>query len=596
MKRLARVALVTALALFEVLMLALGLMAWNSPAAQFGWNVGTDGVTITNVEPNSGAAEAGVAVGDRIVYEKMPILGRIDALLNEGVYPGAAITFPIVHKGIERVVTVESKPFPNVAAAALVAYELATFSIGFVGLALVLLRPSRMTWGLAMVAPVLFIPEPVYLWAERAPPAQGLTIHLAISLAYAMQLTGLMLFASRFPTDRPKGVALVVDRLAVPCGAIAMAIYFYVNWAVYAASAPPPHWTLWLQDYGTTIFLCIATVIALVSNYAVAARADRSRLMPVIVSFALLMATTLVQQFVTQVSSNAAVDAFWNLAVAASVTLLATAIAYGVVKHRVIDVSFIVSRTLVYTVLTVSVVAIFALIEYLFGKLLERSSLATVIEIGAAVAIGVSLNYVHGWLDRSIDVVLFRRRHLAEKRMERASETLPHASSESFVNEMLVAEPVDALDLASAAVFRCNGGAFRREAAAGWSEAHAAELDENDHLVVRLRAELQPLALSGLRWPRLDLPNGVAQPLYAVPVASGHRLAAIALYGGHTGGEDLDPDERRSLRGLAAGAALAYDHLTAEALHKTVAELRGENDALRRSQDVLVERVLKHLE
>ncbi|MBV8434235.1 MAG: hypothetical protein JO029_08150, partial [Candidatus Eremiobacteraeota bacterium] len=116
MKRLTRVALVTALALFEVLMLALGLMAWNSPAAQFGWNVGTDGVTITNVEPNSGAAEAGVAVGDRIVYEKMPILGRIDALLNEGVYPGAAITFPIVHKGTERVVTVASKPFPNVAA------------------------------------------------------------------------------------------------------------------------------------------------------------------------------------------------------------------------------------------------------------------------------------------------------------------------------------------------------------------------------------------------------------------------------------------------------------------------------------------------
>jgi hypothetical protein len=591
-----RVTVVAAFGLFMLWMLVLGVMAFGQPAAQLGWNLGTDGVTVTNVEPNSPAQKAGIVVGDRIVYDKMPILGRIDTVLNESIYPGAAITFPIVHNGVERTVTVQSKVMPNLTAGALAAYELATLSIGVVGLALVLLRPSRMTWGLALVAPVLFVPEPVYWWIDHAPPQWGLAAHLAISFGYAIQLTGLMFFASRFPSDRPQGAARIVDRLAIPCGIIAFAIYGYVDWSVFEASAPPPHWMLWLQDYGTTIFLCVATVVALFSNYAVAARADRSRLIPVMVSFALLMVTTLVQQLVSQASSNAALDAFWNFSVAMSVALLAASIAYGVVRHRVIDVSFIVSRTLVYTILTVSIVAIFALIEYLFGKLLERGELAQVLEVGAAVVIGVSMNYVHAWLDRTIDVVLFRRRHQAEVRLERASESLPHASSESYVNEILVGEPVDALDLASAALFRSEGAVFRREAAAGWSDRNAGELDEDDHLVVRLRSELQPIALSELRWPRPDLPNGIAQPLYAVPIASGHHLAAIALYGGHTGGEDLDPDERRSLRGLAAGAALAYDHLAAEMLHKTVDELRGENEALRRSQDVLVEKLLKRLE
>jgi len=112
---------------------------------------------------------------------------------------------------------------------------------------------------------------------------------------------------------------------------------------------------------------------------------------------------------------------------------------------------------------------------------------------------------------------------------------------------------------------------------------------------VRLRAEREPVDISDLRWPRADLPAGTQQPLYAVPIAIGNRVEAIALYGGHSGGEDLDPDERRSLRGLAGGAALAYDHLLAQSLRRSLEKLRTENASLQHVERTLSDIIKQRL-
>lgn len=590
-----RVTAVFVIGIFEVACVVVTLMTWNTPGAEFGWNLGSDGVTVINVERNLPAAKAGIAPGDKIAYAAMPVLGRIDTLMAESVYPGAKISFRILRNGVGRQVTMRAESFPSSAAIAYVAYALGGLALGLVGLALVGFRPSAMTWGFAAVAPPLIIPEALYLWSQQATFEQSFVFHIALSVLYALQLLGVLVFASRFPADAPAGFAKVVSRIAVPISAVALAIYCYFDYAVFVSPVPPQHWILLLNDYGADVLGAILALAAMFSNYAAEQRANRSRLIPVIAAFVLLNVSVVVEQVVGEVSSSPGIVVASNFLFAGSAVLLAAAIAYGVVRHRVIDVNFIISRTIVYTILTVFVVAVFSFIEYIFGKVLEHQGVATFLEMAAAIGLGLSLNVVHGKVDGLIDRTIFRKRHLAEKRLEAASKTLSHASSTSFVDEMLVAEPVDAFELASAAVFRLNGTAYKRENAAGWSAVDTIELDENDHLVARLRAELQPVGISDLRWPREDLPKGLGQPLYAVPIASGHKLAAFALYGGHTGGEDLDPDERRTLRGLAAGAALAYDHLAAEALNKTIEELRGENEALRRSQEVLAEKILKRL-
>ena len=231
------------------------------------------------------------------------------------------------------------------------------------------------------------------------------------------------------------------------------------------------------------------------------------------------------------------------------------------------------------------------MIEYFVGKLLERGGLALVLEIVAAAAIGLSMNALHNRLDAIIDVVLFRRRHLAEARVKQAAALLPHATSKAFVDETVVNEPMEAFDLASAAIFVLDADAsgYTRKAAAGWSDATATRLAADDRLVVRFRAERQALDLADAQWQRNDLPAGAQQPLYAVPVTLGAHVEAIAFYGGHTGGEDLDPDERHYLRRLAGGAALAYDHLAVQDLRAQLEEAAVEIASLRRVERRLTE-------
>ena len=595
MSKALSILVIALLAVFEIACFVWTLATWSQPGAIFGWNVAADGVTILNVEGGSPAASAGIAKGDEIVYASMPVLGRVNLLLTEAVNPNAMLTFNVERRGIARVVTLRPTPLPTILGASYAAGEFGGLALGLVGLALVTLRPSRMTWGCALIAPAVLVPTATTFWEQTAPAAAALAYQLGVAVLYTFQTFGLFTFASRFPTDAPRGLARWMDRAAIPFACLTFAIYAYVDYGIFIASTPPHYWALAMQDYGINVLQALGVLAVLFWTYESAARAERNRLAPVIASFGLVIVAETATQFVNELSSSVAVYVAVTVFTSVALMTFAASIAYGVVRHRVIDVSFIIGRTLVYTILTIFVVAVFSLIEYVFGKVLEHQGVANFLEIAAAIVLGLSLNVLHGRLDNLIDRTIFRRRHLAEKRLESASQTLPHASSMSFVDEMLVSEPADALDLASAALFRRNGAAFKRENATGWTAEHATELDENDHLVTRLRAELQPLKIADFRWPVRTLPTGVAQPIYAVPIPSGHNLAAIALYGGHSGGEDLDPDERRSLRGLAAGAALAYDHLAAEELNRTVEQLRGENEALRRSQELLVEKVLKRL-
>lgn len=574
------------------------LITYDRPAAEYGFNLGSDGVTIIAVEPGLPAAKAGLAAGDRIVYENLPVPGRLNAVLNEWVDPGTTLRLQVVRGQTTRVVSLTPVELPWLYGMADLSFAFAGLALGAVSLGLVLLRPSWMTWGFAFVAPPLLLPDVLFRGSQHAAPALGLAFEIAVALLYALQATGTMVFASRFPSDDPRGLNRAIDRLAVPVGIAVAGTYVYTACSIWLSSAPPLRWMLFTQDYIAPAFPNLAALVALFATYATSTANVRSRLMPTLAAFVLLILTDTIEQFGIVQTSNPGQVLFLYFAFAFAGVLLAAAVAYGVIRHRVIDVNFIVGRTLVYTVLTVFAVGVFALIEYLFGKLLERGGLATVLEIVAAVTIGISLNALHGRLDKFIDVVLFRKRHLAEARLERVATTLPHATSKTLVEEMLVAEPADALDLASAAVFVLaeNGGCYRRAMAYGWDAGTAAVLDADDHLVVRLRAELRPADVGDLRWPRSDLPTGTQAPLYAVPIAVGNRVEALALYGGHTGGEDLDPDERRSLRGLAGGAALAFDHLVSESLRRRVEELRADNASLQHVERTLTDVLKRRLD
>jgi hypothetical protein len=549
------------------------------------------------VEQGLPASRAGIVPGDRIVYETLSLPGRLNAILNSTMSPEISLTFQLRHGNTTRTVHMVPEALPRLYGAADLSFAFSGFCLGAVSLALVLLRPSRVTWAFALVVPPLVLPEAAFLWMQHAAPVQGFSWATVIAILYGVQVAATMTFASRFPSDHPEGIARVVARLAIPVGLLAGAVYVATDCAIWFGSAPPPHGLLILQDYVAPTLPNLLALVAIFSTYIASDRSLRSRLAPTLAAFVITLVSAVAQQFGEVGTSNATILLATYFVFAASSALLAVAVAYGVIRHRVIDVDFFIGRTLVYGALTIFAVSVFSLIEYLFGKLLEHGGLATILEIVAAIALGLSLNFLHGRVDRFIDAVLFRRRHLAEARVARTAQNVAYANSTGIVEDMLVSEPADAFGLASAAVFSSDGqtDSFVRRHAIGWDSGHAKLLDADDHLVVRMRAELQAGNLADLRWPRSDVPTGVRQPIYAIPIVVGRRLHAIALYGAHASGEDLDPDERAKLRELAAGAALAYDHLTTQALRDSIEALRSENAALRRSEERLATIVSERL-
>ena len=91
----------------------------------------------------------------------------------------------------------------------------------------------------------------------------------------------------------------------------------------------------------------------------------------------------------------------------------------------------------------------------------------------------------------------------------------------------------------------------------GWDEAAARTLDPRDPLLEPVLSR-RPFGVDAKAATRNRLPGGLMQPIVAVPVGDRFRCLALALYGPHATGNDLNHDERAMLEELAEKAACAF--------------------------------------
>jgi hypothetical protein len=239
-------------------------------------------------------------------------------------------------------------------------------------------------------------------------------------------------------------------------------------------------------------------------------------------------------------------------------------IGYAVLRQRVVDVQFAVSRTVVYGLVSTIVFVFLAVLHWLLGRMIEHSRLAFGLEGLAAVGLGLVLHRASHGINTTVDRVLFRRHHAAEERLRQVTAALPFASTEQSIAEAIVIEPTRNLDLASAALFYRESaeGPLRRVLAVGWGEAHASSLDPESLLVRYLQAEHAALRLEDeQQWLPPGMPEGVAHPVLAVPVVTQHALNAVVLYGSHVNGTLPDPDEVALLDALAKAAATSHQQV-----------------------------------
>jgi hypothetical protein len=446
-----------------------------------------------------------------------------------------------------------------------------------VGAGLVLLRPSVATWGFYLYCLGLNGAANVSSLFLFGPPWD--LVVSAIYFAFASAgFVGVAVFAACFLHEPPVGWRAGIYRFAPLAFLIVFGLQMY--WVLAGLYFGWPARDADATALTLEAVLVVAAVYALTETYLRAKGTDRQRIRWVIVGFGIALVAFLTDQILTREGFNPPYWLHGSLALTSVVVPLT--VAYAVIKHRVIDVSFVVSRALVYGILTTLLVGLFSLIDWFFTDYLRLARLGTFAEVGAVVAFGFWFNGLHRRVDTIIDATFFRQRHRAEVQLARNAVALPFATTTKSVGQALVEEPVRTLSLASAALFRRNTiGGYVREESAGWAASDLSHLDESDdHFLMLLQAEGGPLSLFDHPWRSDRVPGGPALPILALPIIVRRELAAIVFYGSHVHGEAFDPDEIKAIAGLATGAAAAYDHLEAE-------EMRRSNDLLQRKVETM---------
>jgi hypothetical protein len=527
----------------------------------------TDGKIAETVEPGTPAQRAGIAPGQRLDLSKLSPAERSEIIGGYTAAPGQTETIG-VWRG-NRLVQVTLRAQAEQTAGALIVIRVIVFLVPLlIGIFLVLLRPSPITWGFFLFSLAAGGTPPTSVFASRILPwsVYGIVSGIDNLLFYALPKTGLVLFAFSL-ARRPLGFW--------PRAAIVTTAVIGVIQSIPAVLFPDTAGNGWAQlnAGGDSIAAAIA-LGGLFYAYAYVATRLRQRLHWITVGFVYWIVIDVLDAFLWP-----GYEPYWvHTAMDASQIIFPLTVAYAIFRERVVDINFVVSRTVAYGLLTTVIVGVFALIDLFLSRTME-SRFSLPVDIVVALVLGFFFHGMRKRIDATVDRVIFRKRHVAESRLAKAARAVVHVDDPSAIADYLTRLPAEVLDLTGAALYMRQGSGFTLERCAGWKHEPPARLATSDPLVAFISAELGSVRVGDV--PMREAPADRHDlPVLAIPLVFRRELAGFALYGAHEDGADLDADDERALVPLVNNAAVTYDHLEAQALREEIQRLRSLEPAM----------------
>jgi hypothetical protein len=212
---------------------------------------------------------------------------------------------------------------------------------------------------------------------------------------------------------------------------------------------------------------------------------------------------------------------------------------YAILRTRVVDVTFVIDRAVVFSVTTTLLFGMFSLLEQSVHRLALGEQLGWLVQALGAVAVAALLSSLHRLLDRGLQRVFFHRlRTMAGALRALAAECAFFENSEALLARALkqLLAPC-----AAASVYERVGAVYQRRSAygEGWPEA----LDADDPVFVTLRARRQALDIKGLESTAGG--EGLAFPMTVGQLLTGAVMVRLRA------GEQLDRDVRAATGELA---------------------------------------------
>jgi hypothetical protein len=253
------------------------------------------------------------------------------------------------------------------------------------------------------------------------------------------------------------------------------------------------------------------------------------------------------------------------------------ALTYAALSRRLIDVGFVLNRAAVFTIVSAIVIGAFILAEWAAGAWLASATRTTSAVIGMVVALGlgVSLRYIHSYVERFVDRVFFSKRHEDESALRRFAHEASYISDRSTLLDRTVQAVKEHTSADDAAILVRNGTASYAFA----TDGRRAEVSENDPGIVALRAWNKPIDFHAFSDSQL-------RGEFAFPMISRGELVGALICGVKRDGEAYAPDESEALLALAHGVGTALDTLSSQS--------NGAIESIREMQALMLQE-LQHL-
>lgn len=222
---------------------------------------------------------------------------------------------------------------------------------------------------------------------------------------------------------------------------------------------------------------------------------------------------------------------------------------YAVLRHRIVDLAFILNRALVYAITSSFLLGLLALLESLIERMALGRSAGLILELAVPVGLGAALSTVHGQIENIVEQYVFRRQYREETALRNFARECAFVTQPECLLDLTVEQIGTHTGAPWVALYEHTEEGYVRIRQRG-SHDLPSDVNIDDLAFVKLRAHDSEVDLS-------NTPSSLGREGYAFPMrARGHLLGVVVV--GPRSGEHYPADERELFAHVAheAGAAL----------------------------------------
>ncbi len=548
--QIVRLSIIAAFVLFAVARVVPDCIRLFSPLGVFGYVTDSNGVILrTAGHPAAGSDR--LQPGDRIRIDRIKPFDRKPGFVGLGYsYDNRTRYLPIERDGREHVLKVvarDESPSNRITTVFRILIFIVVVCLG--GL-LFAIQPSLATG--AIFAYTLGGEFPTTYGDLAIPnPWRQIPEWIAATLTGAAR-PALAVFAASLFVSTPRAKRTLAMVGAVAALGLGTLHAFGFHQLVYAGTP-----TQRLDDTYAHLssFITGFTIFAFAGAFSRARGRERQRIGWIAAAFALAS----VARLTADAFYPARIPAWLNGVLLTIAVLPILVVWMAVVRDRLFDVDFVVSRAVVYVALTAGVIGTIGILEEVGGLIFAlQSDLSYAFIIAISTVVGMFTSQLARPIRRFVDRHIFHGRHEQRKALELIAGYILDAETIDDVYRALLEDATHALDLSFSGILVRNAdSSFSLEHGYAWPPECVVRLKPTDGLIAAIARSRGALTFTGKETTLIERALPGERLIFAAPLFFDRSVTAIVVYGRNVSGLDLDPDEREQLVRIVAHASIA---------------------------------------